>query len=227
MKKPVANLKELAKKRRLDKEIKKLSPFQIDKGGELSKEYFDLMDKYLFYPYMFKSRGKFGIKSPTGEIILPARYEKIKFHENSVKKGSGIAVQINGKWTIVRANGEGTPATKILFDDIDFLEIVSPVRLGDKFGLIKKNGRLFLPVKYESIEPGFIKGVFSFTHGNKYGVTNGKIITPQIFDEVSYEIIGEWICLVVSYGDRQGYIDEYGAFTEDFDLCYIKENIDE
>lgn len=223
MKKPIAPPVYIAEKRRLEKIMNELSPFEAGWFESFSNQYSELLNRFQFFPYQYKARGKFGIKALSGEIILPAKFDQLRFFERVVKKGSGIAAQKDNKWGIVLADGKGTQITDFLFDDMDALHFITRVRLADKYGLIKKNGRLLLPIQYDEIEEGFISGTYSFRLGDKYGVTNSKIITPPIFDEINYELLDEWNCVVVRFGDKEGYIDHKGAFTEDFNLCLMKE----
>lgn len=222
MKKTIAPPAYIAEKRRLEKILNEFSPFAMDDFEFFSKQYSDLMDRFHFYPYKYNARGKFGIKALSGEILLPAKFDQIRFFERVVKKGSGIAAQKDEKWGIVLADGKGSQVTDFLYDDMDTLDSITRVRLANKYGLIKKNGRLFLPVQYDEIEQVF-NGIFSFRLGDKLGVTNGKIISPLIFDEVSDELIYEWNYVAVRLGDKEGYIDNKGVFTEDPNLGFLKE----
>lgn len=205
-------------------ELENLRPDEIYERSSISRVDIELTNNKLSF-YQYESQGKFGIKSSSEEIVLPAKYDQIKFNDRMTE--NFVAVQKNGKWGVVRTGGKEPKATDFLYDDVywDDLEILKKVRIGNKYGLIFINGIPFLPVQFDEIVSGIISGIFSFSLGNKYGVTNGKITTPPIYDGIEYDAKDKWLFVIVHYKEKEGFIDETGNFTEDFDSCALKKKL--
>lgn len=77
----------------------------------------------------------------------------------------------------------------VSMDDITrFEDNLLMVRKGTARGLIRKDGRIMLPVQYEGIDKLYSMPYYKVLQNKKYGITdlNGKMILPVEFDEISY-----------------------------------------
>ena len=128
---------------------------------------------------VYGENGKFGLKSPTGEVIVDAKYKKlIRLGEHSWIMQSG------SKFGIIDDNGEIKVAPVYTKAD-RVLGRFAKLAKGDKYGIFDERGFVILPVEYSSIDLLF-GGMFLTCKNYKYGVTdfNGQPIFDNIFDDI-------------------------------------------
>ena len=66
----------------------------------------------------------------------------------------------------------------------------SLVKNGEKYGVVNKNGRITIPIKYDNISretyKGYFVDAFFVNNGEKWGIANknGKFLIPVFYDDI-------------------------------------------
>ena len=82
-----------------------------------------------FSEVFVSENNKMGVKSPNGEIIVPACYDEIRYtYCQTISKQPYIAVR-EGKMGLVSPNGKGTEIAPFVYDNIDILpDLISEIQ---------------------------------------------------------------------------------------------------
>lgn len=154
---------------------------------------------------------KTGFKDQNGNIITPAKYDKVyanNFSEGmqEVRIGSGK----NVKYGFVDSSGKEAIAAQ--YDDIYlFSEGLAPVKTKGKWGYIDKTGKAVIPFQYAEAF-GFKEGLAQVKLKDVFGYIdkNGKIVIPYQFTQTfgfreglaAVNIRGKW-----------GFVDKNGTIV--------------
>ena len=122
----------------------------------------ELLNSYDWSNYEFTDpeTGMKGVKNPAGEVLVPAEYEDFSFvgdHDMFVLPH--IAAKKNGKYGVVTTDGTGKVSCDFRFDLLVWDPFTSLFEaywdgVKDKFGLVNKHGKVFIPnVLTRSYEP--------------------------------------------------------------------------
>lgn len=144
---------------------------------------------------VFTEKNKFGLQDTKGNIIAPAKYQKI------VMTGrNGWIVQKRNKYGLMNSEGKFLIEPDYRYADRIFGRYI---KLGNDhdFGIYNEFGEVILPPEYRSIE--MLYGKMFLTYKNfRYGVTDfkGNILIPNICEEIympsadimKIKYLGEW-----------------------------------
>ena len=182
-----------------------------------------LFDSYDEKEVVITENGKYGIKTPDGEVILPPLYDNFK-KPMYLKKGTRVVVEVRGKWGVVIADGTGTWLIKPEYEYIGYPNDIVNICKNGLWGVLNiATGEYLIPPECESVsnDQGFIftNGIGYYEKGGKCGVIRDDgAFTEAIYDEVDGfpdEVVK------VKYNGQWGYIDENNSFTTDEDsACY-------
>ena len=144
---------------------------------------------------VFAEKNKFGLKDKNGNIIVPAKYQKI------VMTGrNGWIVQKRNKYGLMNSEGKFLIEPEFRYADRIFGRYIKFGNDND-FGIYNEFGDAILPPDYRAIE--LLYGRMFLTYKNfRYGVTDfkGNILIPNICEEIympstdvmKIKYIGEW-----------------------------------
>lgn len=174
---------------------------------------------------IFTENGKVGLKTTTGDILIPAEYDDIPEVYDRTDQRFGMPpvcypVVKDGRYglcMICSSKHDGGLLTKTWYDKVyGYFSLWVPyyvsVRNG-KLGLLDTlMGREVIPCEmdeiYESLD---FDGSVVFKKGEKYGLMFGNIATSPIYDDIKIE--SEDYVRVLR-GDKWYWIDENGQETE-------------
>ena len=136
--------------------------------------------------------GKKGVKSPDGDIIVPANYDEIKYAYNypQLAKISYVATR-NGKMGLVSPDGSGNEVTPFLYDDIIFLFtagcFVCRKEGSKKLGILWYNGNEIMPCNLDSCDCS--GQTIYFSRDNHQGLLQTEIgvLLEPIYDDIQIE----------------------------------------
>ena len=199
---------------------------QLQKEGRFD-EMIELHNQYDWATEVFEEYGFYGLRSCTGEILAPAIFQDFKLMtQEDVSKGSRVVAAVDFKFGVIRADGSGNWLVKPEYDDIGYPNNITSVRISDKWGVLNTtNGELLLPVEYDVIFNG---DTLMFTNGIAFMIKNEKFAVMNIYGEYTEAIFdnampGEDGTIEVTINGVDGYIDENGQFTTDYDEAYYAE----
>lgn len=137
--------------------------------------------------YVLLNYSKYGYMGLTGELIIPADYEKAE------QFSEGMAVVAKGSYPDYKygfIDKEGKVVIPLEYDGAsDFSDGLAWVKKENKWGLINKEGQIIIPFgKFEPSSENFpisiAEGLIAVRKGNKYGYINkkGEIIIPLKYE---------------------------------------------
>ena len=190
-----------------------------------------------------KIDGKYGYKNPTGQVVIPAQFEKAgKFSEGLavVKLGSMYGyIEQKGQFVIspqfekagnfsgglakVKIANYSTYINKAgqrLFDEVSsFCQGLARIRIGSRYGYIDNSKQVVIPPQFEKAGQ-FSEELALVKMGEKWGYINQTgemVIEPQFEKAWSFS---EGLALV-TIDDKYGYIDKTGELvTQLFDEAW-------
>lgn len=197
--------------------IRKLNSGLSDEQDNM--DFLDFMNSYDWTPEWIQENEKTGLKSLLGHVIVPPKYDDIFCSLHHVEHEKTVAVKKDGKWGLILTDGQGSPVTDFIFDEM--FPVSGPavaVRKGNKWGYVKTNGEALTEVNLDLIhtEPGgvtFVNGISVFIKNGLYGVTDGFTVSKPVFDDIDIPELGHFI--TGSRNGKKGYISEEGDFVED------------
>ena len=152
-------------------------------------EYEDIICERLGSVFV-KKNGKWGIVDDENRPLLPCKYDYIAYAwDEDSQDGRNYVVVQNDKFGKVTRTGE--EIFPCLYDGITTWVEYGPdghfVMIGNKMGLIDYNGKIVIPIQYESI--GWLSGTkWAMIYDNgKMGLCdkeNGEIFLPLEYDSL-------------------------------------------
>jgi hypothetical protein len=150
--------------------------------------------------------GKWGYVNPSGQTIIPFRYESATPFEHDIAK-----VKIGDKFFFINRTGERITDE---FDGVfNFSEDLAAVDVAGKIGYIRRDGSFALPPLYHSASGmDFSEGLVAVNIEGKVGFmdTAGSIIIQPAYDDVYPFSEG---LAPVRTGQKWGYIDNSGRLV--------------
>jgi WG containing repeat len=148
---------------------------------------------------------KWGFIDSGGRLVIEPRFEAAYYFSE------GVAVaQSAGRQVLIGRDG------KIVADGFDSLNNVSEGRVGasrgEHYGFIDLQGRIVVPLVFESANDGFHGGLTSVSKAGKWGYIdrNGEVKIPFRFDEAG-PFYGVGLA-PARIGKQTGFIDRSGNF---------------
>jgi hypothetical protein len=163
------------------------------------------------------SDGRFGFVDETGDLVIPARWEQVRWFRNG-----HAFVMAEGRWGIIDRTGNEVVAPR--WDQVgSFASEWVPVRLGEDWGVIDRTGNEVVPVQYDEIRatpmgplmPVHDDGRIFYVRPDGAGTVAFEFICPNRRhrkDAMAFGFFGNHAA-VVRCGERDGVIDESGAFV--------------
>lgn len=170
--------------------------------------------------------GKYGVITENLNVVVPCEYECVELLCNAL-----IKYRQRGKWGLRKKTGE--VVVRAEYEDISifpeskiFLRIeahqVKREITEQIYGLLNVNGKLIIPLKYNTIEHCSTRDGHLFIVGinGRYGVYNdvGLTIVPVLFNQVSLSE-NQISCRLVEESDGK-IIQEKGNCCTDSCVCY-------
>jgi hypothetical protein len=130
---------------------------------------------------------KYGLRDSTGKEVIPCEYDYLEWLNDSL-----IVLSKNNHETQALYNSKGEQLTEFKYMVIgQFMDGLSKVREGDKFGFMNMNGDVIIPIEFDFCEP-FENGIAMIMEGTKWGAINKKgekvIATKFSYEEVKAKI---------------------------------------
>lgn len=181
--------------------------------------------------YELKIDGKYGGIDVMGRVIIPPRFEDIRF-PSSARDLSGlpfegrllslIPAKIDGKYGFIDTSGEFIIRPQFDIASLFTQQGLAAVRIDEKWGYIDTKGKMVIHPQFESAFP-FYEGVAIVSKNRKYGLINaaGKEVSRFQFDDMGW-YFQEGIVHVEKEG-KYGYINTKGQTVIPFRFAVANE----
>lgn len=178
----------------------------------------NLLQEYDFNNEIFNEDGKQGLALCTGEVIIPAKYQRLKLVSRfSLPREEIMAIGVDEEGEcLINHRGEIVfAADKISPQCGAFIPFA--FKLGYRWGVCGANSKIIIPPSFDKIEWAG-NGFIFFKQDGKYGLRTpfGQMIAPQ-FDTIGWDSDDY---LTVEFEGKKGYLDENNAFTSDKSEAY-------
>ena len=189
--------------------------------SDLSAEQYQIEEQYDLMDTIYEVNGKKGIKDIKGNVRVPALYSNFGalYAYTSFRNTPVIALNDEGKFAIVKANGTGEAICGFEYDDIDIepLSKLFIVRKNGKAALMNHQGRLLTPLELDIVYKYMpINGLIELQIGDKSGLYD---YCRNLYVRPVYDQIDEENGLVYAQlGERWGFIScKDGSFIDEND----------
>lgn len=190
-----------------------------ERMSELSAEQFQIEEQYDLMDTVYEVNGKKGIKDIKGNVRVPALYSDFAalYAYTSFRNTPVIALNDEGKFAIVKANGTGEAICGFEYEDIDIepLSKLFIVRKNGKAALMNHHGQLLTPQELDIVYKYMpINGLIEVQMGDKSGLYDycKKLYVRPVYDKID-EKDG---VVYVQLGERWGFINsEDGSFIDE------------
>lgn len=188
----------------------------IDQDGEfiVEFEYIKIKRYSRKFLLIYKEENKIGLmNSETGQIIIDPIYEKIEISQNDVAK-----VLLRENWYFIGIYDELN--TIKFFDYIFKFQNFWKIKIGNKYGIITKNGSIILSIKWDDIRPG-CDNLFITRDKLLYGVVNSNnaVVIPNVYDSI--DLISKKLWIAKKNG-KLGILDLNGNVLLDTVYTFLK-----
>lgn len=192
-----------------------------ERVSDLSAEQYQIEEQYDLMDSIYEVNGKKGIKDIKGNVRVPALYSDFAalYAYTSFRNTPVIALNDEGKFAIVKANGTGEAICGFEYDDIDIepLSKLFIVRKNGKAALMNHRGQLLTPLELDIVYKYMpINGLIEVQIGDKSGLYDycKNLYVRPVFDKIDEEK-GK---VYVQMGERWGFISsEDGSFIDEND----------
>lgn len=179
----------------------------------------NLLQEYDFDNEIIIEDGKQGLALCTGEVIIPAEYQRIKLVSRfSIPREEIMAIGVDEEGTEFLIDSTG----KVIFDADEIIPesgafLPFAFRMGDRWGVVGGNAKIIIPPVMDNIEWGGNGYVF-FKQDGKYGLRTpfAEMVVPK-FDSIGWDNDD---FLLVEFKGQKGYLDENLNFTTDESEAY-------
>ncbi|WP_410495537.1 WG repeat-containing protein [Cellulosilyticum sp. ST5] len=157
--------------------------------------------------------GKWGGVDWEGNVVIPLEWEDIGCLEEQCRFGmlegniddARISIKKDGKWGFINVHVEMVILP--LYDEIGYFSNgLCPVRKGEKWGYIDKDGNEIFPIILDEITP------FKYNFQERYTESGARLFT--VFTEAH---------AAVRYGHKWGFIDHKGQYKVHIPITTIKD----
>lgn len=187
----------------------------------LSAEQLQIEEQYDLMDTVYEVNGKKGIKDIKGNVRVPALYSDfaVLYAYTGFRNTPVIALNDEGKFAIVKANGTGEAICGFEYDDIDIepLSKLFIARKNGKAALMNHRAQLLTPLELDIVYTYMpINGLIEVKIGDKSGLYDycKNLYVRPVFDKID-EKEGK---VYVQLGERWGFISsEDGSFIDEND----------
>ena len=200
--------------------------YTYEEGKEIFRRYERFVEMALdMRDVVFVEDGKQGLRRVTGELIVPAVFDKIPERYDYVSQ-IGVDMQLiksvpvisDNKYALCRIDGQGTLVTDFVYDKIfryfygsSNLFVVE--RNGKKGLLDDCTGEVVVPCEMDEFyEQMDTDGIIPYNQGKKWGMVHFGVSTGAIFDDID---IRSEMSAKAKVGDEWFFVDGYGKPTKD------------
>lgn len=191
--------------------------FGIKQGDKtLVKAQYDAMELLEEGFFAFKKKGKCGVITKSGTVVLPDAYDGVKSYGNGL-----FLVKEDKTWGLVdRTNKKILPIDYTGFKFVN--DHLCEVKSQGKFGLINKYGDVVIPAQYEGVSP-FNDTFFLIEKGGKSGLIdgNGKVVVEAQYD--GFDKLADKDLYSVRLGNKIGLMSPEGQVL----LAPVYDNIED
>jgi len=194
---------------------------KLEKNDKWTDEYLDWLNRFDWSTALFKEKGKYGLKTALGEVLLPVAFEDfMMLTSQMLKKGDLVVTQQNGLWGVIIADGMGTWQVEPSYDYVGYPNTLTHVCRDGKWGVLNvKTGKFLIPLECDMVYAHsgfmFMNGVGSYEKDGKTGIIREDgSFTEAIFEDV---VIDPEDLVRVKLNGQWGFIKEDGTFTTDED----------
>lgn len=193
----------------------------------LSEEQIQIEEQYDLMDTIYEVNGKKGIKDIKGNVRVPALYSDfaVLYAYTSFRNTPVIALNDEGKFAIVKANGTGEAICGFEYEDIDIepLSKLFIVRKDGKAALMNHQGELLTPLELDKVYKYMpINGLIEVQMGDKSGLYDycRKLYVRPVYDKIDEKDEKVY----VQWGERWGFINgEDGTFIDENDEETLEE----
>ena len=193
----------------------------LDRIMELSNEQNQIEEQYDLMDIVYEVNGKKGIKDIKGKVRVPALYSDfaVLYAYTSFRNTPVIALNDEGRFAIVKANGTGEAICGFEYEDIDIepLSKLFVVRKDGKAALMNHQGQLLTPLELDKVYLYMpINGLIEIEMDNKLGVYDycNKLYVRPVYNAID-EKDGK---VYVQLDERWGFVSsEDGTFIDEAD----------
>jgi len=124
----------------------------------------------------FTQNGKMGFINKSGEIVIPAKFQRVESLEDAAEWGDVTHGYINSSGEII------VPPKFLTVGRFNEYGLAGIGELGSGFGYVNTLGEMIVPTKYEEAEHFNEYGLASIKQNDKWGCINTSgeiIIAPQ------------------------------------------------
>ena len=144
---------------------------------------------------------------------MPAMFDNIPIVLEDAQRKCMLPVEKDGKYGLVKPDGNGTMAVECTYDNIHFYNCFYYAVKDGKYGLYTMGGQEVLPVMADKIyEPWNDLVVYELNGKFGFSMLWSGIVTEAVYDGYEVEDNDD---LAVTLNGKKGYLDEAGTFTED------------
>ena len=159
---------------------------------------------------------RWGMIGPSGENLIPCRYDAVEFLENTGNQILRIYKQ-EEKYGLI--DSLGRVALQLAFEEVgSFREGLLAVKQDGLWGFVDRHGREAVPCAYRAVE-NFSEGKAAVKQGRKWGFVN-----PRVEIDFRFIRVGNFQSGLAWFfdGSKYGFIDERGAVAipAQFDRAY-------
>lgn len=202
---------------------------------KINSEYMGFMNAFDWDTDVIMRKGRYGLKTALGEIILPPLFENLKLLSSrrgkagELKKGDRVVACMNGKWGVLAADGKGTWIIEPEYDYIGFPNNITHFLKDGKWSVIKIPTRECLVKDCDEVPAWngfmFMNRVGTYKKNGKWGVImDWGAMTKPVFDEVGGDTDDGPV--EVKYKGKKGYINKKNEFTEDEEDAFYRYYLD-
>ena len=193
----------------------------LDRIMELSNEQNQIEEQYDLMDIVYEVNGKKGIKDIKGKVRVPALYSDfaVLYAYTSFRNTPVIALNDEGRFAIVKANGTGEAICGFEYEDIDIepLSKLFVVHKDGKTALMNGQGQLLTPLELDKVYLYMpINGLIEIEMDGKMGLYDycNKLYVRPVYDAIDEKESSVYVQL----GERWGYISsEDGTFIDEYD----------
>lgn len=205
-------------------------------SGKINDEYLAFLNSYDWDTDIIIRKGKFGLRTALGEVILPPRFEGLNVlfirpkKVRELKMGDRVVACKDGRYGVVIADGTGTWIIEPIYDFIGYPNDLAHVCIGGKWGVlnIRKNEYMIEP----ECEVVYDNNGFLFSNRIGFYKKDGLIgvigdwggFTAPLFEDFGGEMDSGPV--KVKYKGDWGYINKENEFTADEDDAYYFYSLD-
>jgi hypothetical protein len=132
-----------------------------------------------------EKNGKSGVLDIQGKTVVPFKYKRLFFERGRLRPNTKVTDFVfsseSEKWAQIRLS-DAKQLTSYRYDFIEAFDDnqLTTFKIGDKWGVLDREGRELIPAKYEKIRNYDDLGILAVCQNGHWGVVNkfGTIVIP-------------------------------------------------